>query len=222
MTAGTDTVPASTGGTLPSRTAMDVVPTDAMQVLSCATGQANRSGPAGRGARALVGTARVSGQHRRRDARSQIRGDASRTLAVKRTTHLSTASAPPNRVQIRARSSSQVRASRNRPPLSKSTFAHATPNQDGYNQKRAERAMAPISPPPQTSRPSNRVVQPVLALADSSMSATLPWSTLTHSGCHAAERALLHLGRQQRTRDAGYCGGASFTTRESGSRQRWT
>ena len=74
-------------------------------------------------------------------------------------------------------------------------------------------------------QPTHLTDRAVLALADSSMSAILPWSTLTHSGCHAAERAFLHLGRQQRTRDGGYCGGASFTTRGSGNgcgrRQRW-
>jgi len=66
-------------------------------------------------------------------------------------------------------------------------------------------------------QPTHLTDRAVLALADSSMSAIIPWSTLTHSGCHAAEGAFLHLGRQQRTRDGGYCGGASFTTRGSGN-----
>jgi len=76
-------------------------------------------------------------------------------------------------------------------------------------------------------KPTHLTDRTVLALADSSMSVILPWWTLTHSGCHAAERAFLHLlGRQQRKGDGGYCGGANVTTRGSGNgcgrRQQWT
>ena len=77
-------------------------------------------------------------------------------------------------------------------------------------------------------QPTHLTGRTVLALADFFMSVIFPWSTLTHSGCHAAERAFLHLAGQQRTRDGEYCGGERRKFYDGGSgngcgrRERWT